>query len=365
METLSLTVDSPDVLADRLFESAVATFDLFSVYLGDKLGYYRTLAEHGELTHAELAVLTNTNERYAREWLEQQVASSILQVDDPSKPQAERRFRLPEGYGAVLASEDDLSFLPPLAQVVVGALHPLKQLVDAYQTGNGVPYADYGVDLVDGQGRMNRNFFLQQLGPEYLAEIPGLSEKLESGGRIADVGCGVGWSSIGLAKAFPGVHVDGFDLDELSVERAQANVRQFGVSDRVSFRLQDISDPDLAGQYDLVIAVECVHDMGDPVAALRTMKRLAKQDGLVLVVDERTAESLTPNADLLERLFYGFSAFHCLPVGIADCPEHSCAATGTVMRTETLRNYAKEAGFRDLEVLPLDYDLFRFYRLVR
>ncbi len=127
----------------------------------------------------------------------------------------------------------------------------------------------------------------------------------------------------------------------------------------------DIADPDLEGQYDLVIAVECVHDMGHPVAALATMRRLAKLDGTVLVVDERVAEGFAPDADVLERLFYGFSAFHCLPVGIADCSGHTCAATGTVMRTDTLRRYAQEAGLRDLEVLPLDYDLFRFYRLIR
>lgn len=353
-----------EALADRLFEAAVSTFDLFSVYLGDKLGYYTTLSEHGPMTHAELAVRTDTNERYVREWLEHQVAGDILAVDDATKPKAEQMFSMPAGHDAVLANKDDLSFLTPAAQIVVGALHPLDKLVDAFKSGDGVSYADFGPDLVDGQGRMNRNFFLQQLGPDYLAQIPGLAEKLTNGGRIADVGCGVGWSAIGMANAFPGVQVDGFDLDELSVERAKENIREYGVSDRVDVCVQDISDSDLEGQYDLVIAVECVHDMGDPVAALATMKRLAKPGGMVLIVDERTAETFRPGADLLERLFYGFSVFHCLPVGIADCPEHSCAATGTVMRTDTLRSYAKEAGFSDLEVLPLDYELFRFYRMV-
>ncbi|MDX1420796.1 MAG: methyltransferase domain-containing protein [Rubricoccaceae bacterium] len=368
METLTppqtTSSDATETLVDRLVESAAAAFDVYAVYLGDRLGFYATLAENGAMTAPALASATGTAERYVREWLEQQAASGLLTVDAPERPAAERRFALPPGHADVLAEADSLSFLTPLAQVFVGAVHPLDRLVEAYRTGEGVPYAAYGPDLVDGQGRMNRNFFLQQLGPDYLAQLPGLEDRLNGGGRIADIGCGVGWSSIGLAKAFPGARVDGYDLDALSVERAQENVRDHAMEDRVRIHLRDAAEPGLEGRYDLVLAVECVHDMGDPVAALRTMRRLAAPGGTVLVVDEKTAERFTPNADTLERFFYGFSITHCLPVGIADCPGGACAATGTVMRTETLRRYARAAGFEDAEVLPLDYDLFRFYRLV-
>ncbi|NNF58063.1 MAG: methyltransferase domain-containing protein [Rhodothermaceae bacterium] len=353
-----------DALVDRLFEACVAAFDVFAVYLGDRLGFYAALAQHGPMTPPELATATDTAERYVREWLEQQATTGLLTADDPALPASARRFALPPGHDAVLADGEDLRFLTPLAQVFVGAAHPLEQLVEVYRTGEGVPYAAYGANLVDGQGRMNRNFFLQQLGPDYLAQLPGLADRLNDGGHIADIGCGVGWSSIGLAKAFPGATVDGFDLDALSVNRAQDYIRDYGLEERVQVRLRDIAAPGLEGQYDLVLAVECVHDMGDPVAALRSMRRLAKPGAIVLIVDERVAETFTPNGDLIERMMYGWSILHCLPVGIADCPGGACAATGTVMRTDTLRGYAHEAGFQDVEVLPLDNDLFRFYRLI-
>jgi len=133
------------------------------------------------------------------------------------------------------------------------------------------------------------------------------------------------------------------------------------LTDRVDVRLRDAADPALAGRYDLVTAFECLHDMSDPVAALRTMRRLAGEGGTVLVVDERVGEVFTPEGNDVERFMYGFSVFHCLPVGMADQPS---VGTGTVMRPPTLRRYAQEAGFRDVEILPIDNFFFRFYRLL-
>jgi SAM-dependent methyltransferase len=274
----------------------------------------------------------------------------------------ERRFCLPAGSAAVLVDVDDPSFLAPLAQIVVGALHPLQALLGAFRTGAGVPYADYGRDLRDGQAGVNRNLFLQQLGSEYLPAIADLHQRLlaDPPARVADVGCGVGWSCVGIARTYPNVRVDGFDLDEASVAAAQEIVREAGVTDRVDVQRRDAADPALAGGYDLVTAFECVHDMSDPVGALRTMRRLAGPDGTVLVMGERVADVFDPQAGDVERFMYGFSVLHCLPVGLEDRPS---AATGTVMRAETLAGYAREAGFERVEVLSLEHPFFRFYRL--
>ena len=179
---------------------------------------------------------------------------------------------------------------------------------------------------------------------------------------MADVGCGVGWSSIGIAKSYPKVRVDGFDLDEPSIENARANAAGSDLDRRVTFHVRDAGDPQLADRYDLVTAFECIHDMSDPVAALRAMRSLAGDAGVVLVVDEKVADRFTADGDDLERMMYGWSVLHCLPVGMADQPS---AETGTVMRTDTLRSYAREAGFTDLEVLPINHLFFRFYRMVR
>jgi cyclopropane fatty-acyl-phospholipid synthase-like methyltransferase len=201
------------------------------------------------------------------------------------------------------------------------------------------------------------------LGKDYLPAVPGLAARLSADppARIADIGCGLGWSSIGMARAFPKVRVDGFDLDEPSVREGQAIVREAGLADRVTIQLRDAADPALAGGYDLVTAFECIHDMSDPVGALRTMRRLAGEGGTVLILDERVAERFDPDAGDIERLMYGFSVLHCLPVGMVDQPS---AGTGTVMRTPTLRRYAQAAGFADVEVLPVENIFFNFYRLI-
>jgi len=352
-----------DAFLERMLKSASGVFDIFSVYLGDRLGFYRVLAQQGALTSTELAAGTATHERYAREWLEQQTVAGILEVEDAATDVTARRFRLPLGHAEVLTERESLNYLAPLAQLLVGATRPLDAVLQAYRTGTGVSYADYGVDLREGQASMNRTMFLQQLGHEWLPAIPDIHTRLQADpvARVADIGCGAGWSSIGIAQAYSKVHVDGYDLDTPSVELARANAATVGLTDRVRFHIRDASDPALAGQYDLVTAFECVHDMSNPVGALRAMHTLASERGAVMIVDERVGETFTPTGNEVEWMMYGWSVLHCLPVGMADQPS---AATGAVMRTDTLRRYAREAGFRDVEILPIDNFFFRFYRLL-
>lgn len=358
--TMDTAARDRDALMGRLLESAIGTFNIFSVHIGGRLGFYRELAT-GPLTASGLAARTNTQQRYVREWLEQQTVAGILRVDDPGSAPEERRFTLPEGHREVLTDRESLNFLAPLAQITVGALSPLDKLLAAFRNGGGVAYEDYGVDLVEGQAGMNRAAFLYQLGQEWLPAIPDVHERLQGeDARIADLGCGAGWSSIGMANSYENARVDGFDLDRASIELARKNVAEAGLSDRVRMEVRDAGDPELAGKYDLVVALECVHDMSDPVSALRAMKRLAKAGGAVIVVDEKVGEAFTPAGNEIEPLMYGFSVFHCLPVGMAEQPS---AGTGTVMRPDTLRGYAQEAGFGEMEILPIDTFFFRFYRL--
>jgi len=178
--------------------------------------------------------------------------------------------------------------------------------------------------------------------------------------RVADIGMGLGWSSIAIAQAYPKVRVDGFDLDEASVRAARANAEASGVADRVAFHVRDAGEADLASRYDFALAVECIHDMPNPVAVLRAMRRLVGEGGPVLIVDEKVADRFTAPGDDVERYMYGFSILHCLPVAMTEQPS---AATGTVIREATMRRYAEEAGFQAVEVLPIEHDFFRFYHL--
>ena len=352
-----------DALAGRLLQSFQGAADMLANYLGDRLGYYRALADHGPATSVELAARTRTNERYAREWLEQQAATAVIDVDDAGKEAKERRYALPEGHAQVLADADSLFYMTPLAQSFAAAARKTEELVNAYRTGGGVSWADFGKEMRESQAAFNKPLFLKQLAQELIPAIADVHDRLlaDPAARVADIACGAGWSSIAIAKGYPKVRVDGFDLDGPSIEMARANAREAGVADRVRFEAQDAGGAKLADRYDLVTIFEALHDMSQPVEVLRTARQILAKGGTVLVVDERTAERFTAPADDLDRLFYGFSILVCLPDGMSRQPS---AGTGTVMRPSTMRRYAQEAGFRDIEILPLEPGLFRFYRLL-
>src|SRR5918911_4120337 len=219
-----------DALVERLFMDAVGAFDLFSVYLGDRFGLYRALADRGPLTPAELAEAAGIHERYAREWLEHQAASDLLEVEPNG---AERRFRLPEGHHEALLDASSLNYIAPIARAVVASVHPLPALLEAFRTGEGVPYADYGFDLHEGQASFTRPLFENLLGKEWLPSVPEVHERLlaDPPARIADIACGQGRSSIEMARAYPKVHVDGIDSDRASIERAREILAGSGLED--------------------------------------------------------------------------------------------------------------------------------------
>lgn len=356
-------VDQRDAFVERILESVGGVFSTFSIYIGSQLGLYEALAEYGAMTSNGLARLTGTNERYIREWLEQQTVTGVLEVKNPEDSALERCYRLPAGHAEVLVEKDSLNYIAPLAQLAVGAVSPIRDLLDAYRTGVGIPYRDYGMDLVEGQAAINRAMFLQELGHKWLPTLPDVHAHLssESPAKIADIGCGAGWSSIGMAQAYVNAFVDGYDLDGPSIELARTNAQEAGLNGRVAFHIHDAADGALDGQYDLVTAFECVHDMADPVSALRTMYRLAKEDGAVIIADERVGEEFSATGNEVEWMMYGWSILHCLPVGMAEHP--APAGTGTVMRPKTLRAYANKAGFDRVEILPIENFFFRFYRL--
>jgi 2-polyprenyl-3-methyl-5-hydroxy-6-metoxy-1,4-benzoquinol methylase len=250
-----------------------------------------------------------------------------------------------------------------MARAFVSCAAILPQALDAYRTGGGVPWSAFGTEGVEAQADTNRPLGLTVLPRHWLPAIPDVHERLSRpGARVADVACGGGWSSIGIAQAYPEVRVDGYDVDPESVALARANAARAGVGDRVAYHVLDAGGetaPD--GGYDLVLVLEAVHDMARPVDALRTMRALAGDDGTVIVIDERCAETFAAPGDERERALYGFSLFCCLLTGRSETPS---AATGTLMRPDTLRGYARGAGFADVEILPIEDDVFRLYRLV-
>jgi Methyltransferase small domain len=288
-----------DGFVERLFASALGTMDVFTVYLGDRLGLYRILAEHGPLTASELAERAGMYARYAREWLEQQAATAILEVDDAAKPEKERRFSLPAGHAEALIDPESPYAMAAVCRSLAALGGVLPKLVDAYRTGEGV--AVEGADAVEAQGDFNRPWLVGSFASEYLPQVPDVHEKLEAGARVADVACGVGWAAVSIARGYPATTVDGFDLDEPAIALARSNAQDAGVAD-----------------------------------------------------------AFQAPAGETERLFYGYSVLDCLPTGMVSKPS---AETGTVMRRSTLERYAAKAGFSAVSVLPIEHDFLRFYRL--
>ncbi|MBE2214173.1 MAG: class I SAM-dependent methyltransferase [Opitutaceae bacterium] len=349
-----------DAITERLFQSAIGTLELFGVYLGRTLGLYRTLHEHGSLNPAGLADHARIAPRYAREWLEQQAVAGFLVVDREATDDAARTYRLPDDYVGVLADEEHPAHIAPFAHMMVGVARALPRVVEAYRTGAGVPYAEFGADFRYGQGGINRPAFVSDLTGVWLPGVPDLHETLlrEPGRRIADVGCGAGWSTIALARAYPDAEVVGFDLDEASIRDAVKNAAAAGV--RVRFVCADGAALTADGPFHLITLLETLHDMAHPDEALAAMRAALAPGGSLFIADERVAEEFSAPGDDIERMMYGWSISHCLPVGMDGV---RARPVGTVIRPATVRRLAQATGFGSCEVLDIPNQLFRFYRL--
>jgi SAM-dependent methyltransferase len=333
--------------------------EVVSMFIGDRLGWYRSLADEGPASASELAERTGTQVRYAREWLEQQAVAGLLVVDEDGGPD-ERRFAIPASTAEVMTDPTSLAYLVPIGRMF-GAVGPaLPRLLEAYRNGGGVSWDELGDDAREAQADANRPWYEKQLAPA-LAGVPVVHDALSAEGcRILDVGCGGGWSSIALARAYPEATVLGIDIDQPSVEMAVANAHDAGVEDRVRFLCRDAASlPE--DTVDVAFAFECVHDMPRPVDVLSAVRRSLVPGGSMVVMDEAVADSFAPDGDELERIMYGFSLLVCLPDGLSSPPS---VGTGTVMRPSTLQGYGEAAGFSGFDVLPIEeFGFWRFYRL--
>lgn len=262
----------------------------------------------------------------------------------------------------MLADPSSLAYSAPLARVLAAAASRLPELMAAYRTGGGVAWAQFGDDARDAQGDQNRPWFESALAGA-LASVPAVHEVLaRDGARIADVGCGHGWSSVALARAYPAASVDGFDLDPLALASARehaAGLERVKFFDLPGERVAD----GRTGAYDAAFVFEALHDMPDPVGVLAALHRAVKPDGVVVILDEAVADAFTAPGDEIERVMYGYSIFVCLPDSMST---PGSVATGTVMRRSTLARYAREAGFRGAAALPIEgFAALRFYLLER
>lgn len=346
-------------LSIRLWLGCLATQEMLCNYIGIRLGLYRALAQ-GPATPAELARRAGIASRYAREWLEQQAVSGLIKAEAAASPE-DRVFSLPEAHREVL-----LECASPLSRVAgivpLGAVATaLPELLGAYRSGTGLTDAAYGPDWRFGHGGSNRALFEQNLAGWFPVALPDIHARLvKNGARVADVACGAGWAAIALARTYPVLQIDGFEISADMVADASANALKAGVSDRVRFHLHDCCQPIVGGPYDLVCLFDTLHEAPRPVELLRNCRTICAATGCVLVMDAKVADEFTAPANEIERFQYTTSILHCLPVCLA---EHPSMGTGTVMRPSQVNRFALDGGFSGFEILRIDERFHRFYRL--
>jgi SAM-dependent methyltransferase len=365
-EPSTASASSPEArgqdLVDRLFGSLLSGLELLSVELGRRLGFYEALREHGPIRAAAFAAATDVAERYAREWLEQQAAAGFIEAS-ATPDAALREYSLPAAHVPVFVDEEDPLYFIGGAMALEGAGLTLPAVAEAYRTGEGVSYDRFGPEIRGAIAALNRPGFVHELA-DWVAAMPDVVDRLEAGGAVLDAGCGSGWSTIALARAFPDARVVGVDLDAPSIADARRNVAEAGLEERIAIVDGNASDESALtspeGGFALVTVFEALHDMGEPVKALIAFREVLAPGGAVLVADERVGDEFTAPADELDRLNYAFSVLHCLPATMA---ESTSIANGTVLRAPTVHAWAAEAGFAQSGELPIEHELWRFYRL--
>ena len=355
---VSGSVDRGEAFAERLRGQMLSALELFTVALGHRLGLYRALADGRPRTARDLAAELGLAERYVREWLEQQAVAAILEVDEVAAEPGDRRYALPAEHGVALLDPTDRTFVMASVRSIASIPVELGDIADVFRTGGGLAWHEIeyeGDEFRDG----NRATFEHDLR-SWIAAAPVVHARLSAGpAEVADVGCGAGWSSLALARAYPQARVRGVDANTRSIELARRHAREAGLEDRVAFTVADASHLD-GGPYDLVCLFECLHDMPRPVDALLRARALLAEGGAVLVGDVKPSEAFTAPGDELERSLYAWSVLSCLPYGMSG---EEPAGTGTVMRPSTLRRYAEEAGLGRFEILPVESPDWRFYLL--
>lgn len=328
-----------DDLLARFVGDLGATKAAGNVVIGDRLGLYRALADAGPLTSADLATYTGTSERYVREWLRGQAAGGAVSYRDDTD-----RYWMTPAQSLAFADPDGL-VLPGAFQLAVACLADLPAITEAFRTGGGVAWGDHHPEVFTGCERFFRPGYSTNLVSAWIPAIPGLTERLTSGVAVADIGCGLGASTRILARTYPASTVVGFDNHPESIELARSLTAEAGLAGRCTFQVARAQEFPGTG-YGLVTSFDCLHDMGDPVAAARRVRAALAPDGVWMIVEPYAGASVSENLTPVGRVYYSFSSFLCVPHAVS---EGAADALGNQAGEGAVSRVAEQAGFGHVE----------------
>jgi 2-polyprenyl-3-methyl-5-hydroxy-6-metoxy-1,4-benzoquinol methylase len=320
------------------------------VYIGDRLGLFKTLAQE-PVTTEQLAHKTGLQERYLREWCAAMAASGFVDYDP-----AARTFVVPAAKAAVLVDEDSPVFVGGFAQMIPDHYTVIPRVIDAFKNGGGVPYTDYTSDTFEGTERFFRPGYVNFLVQEWLPAA-GFGERLERGAKVADVGCGRGQAVCTMAKAFPNSSFYGFDNHGPGIDAARANAKRLGVSGNTTWEVRASTELPQSGDFDLVSTLDALHDMVDPHGAGRSIYGALKPGGAWFIVEPNVGDNVEDNLNPVGRVFYSVSMLQCMTASLA----HGGAGYGACMGPAKIQQIARDAGFSNVERLPIENPFNQFW----
>ncbi|HUL16238.1 MAG TPA: methyltransferase domain-containing protein [Terriglobales bacterium] len=333
---MSIDMDKLHEFLGKAIVDFGATFHAALVRIGDKLGLYKGLAAGGPQTPAELAKRTGTTERYVREWLLSQAAGGYV-----SYAAAAGKFYLTEEQAFALADENSPAFLPGAFQVALASVKAEDQIAERFKSGKGMGWHEHHPELFVGTERFFRPGYAANLLSAWIPALEGVDGKLKNGGRVADVGCGLGASTILMAKAYPNSEFAGFDYHEKSIETAKQRAKEAGVANRIRFEVSMAKN--FPGEsYDFVTFFDCLHDMGDPSGAAAHVHSKLKNDGTWMIVEPFAGDRPEENFNPIGRAFYGASTLLCTPASLS---QEVGLALGAQAGEKRLRDVVTSGGF--------------------
>ena len=344
--------DQVKAFADKVYGDMAGAMAVGMAYVGVKTGLFRAMAGKGHLHTDEVVQASGLHPRYVEEWLRGMAAAGYLKYNS-----SKQTFQLPDEHAYLVSSEGTDHFMGGLFYFATVLLGVAPKVADAFRTGGGVRFEDFGPECVVALDMINSGQYEQRFGSYWLAKLPDVVQRLQGGGRVLDVGCGVGRVGVAIAKTFPKCEIVGLDPDPESIRKARETAASAGVQERIRFVAKTTRDLDRDGGFDLITACDCVHDFSAPNRTLGELRALLKPGGTLFVVEPKAADRLEDNLNPIAAMYYGFSLFHCMTQSLAA----GGPGLGTCMGPTRMEKLLHDAGFGRFEQLDIRSQTNLFY----